>query len=130
MKKEPVTPLKEKLISFETAMLAKEKGFDLPVTNFYTSKGTLGLCTIGSEFFDTEYRTPTLSFLQMWLREIHELDVYVISEDNSTYWYNLHGENINPKDYRLEFGEDDLYNSTYEEALEIGLLAALKLIHL
>ena len=149
MKKEPIIPLKERLISFETAILAKEKGFKNACDWFvnkdneyifmpdllYPNKSEFSYkpeedpeVIEWEEMMKTLALAPTQSFLQKWLREIHKLDVYVISEDNSTYWYNLHGENINPRDYRLKFGEDDLYNSTYEEALKIGLLAALKLI--
>ena len=111
--------MKEQLISFETAKLAKEKGFEVKCSTYkihlpYSKENP---CYI-----------PTQSLLQKWLREEHNLH---ISVDNNNYeiknmWcYDIH---------KLPYGLLRLWKrgektySSYEEALEKGLQEALKLI--
>ena len=128
MKKESVTQLKEKLISFETAKLAKEKGFDIETKGFYNN----GIfVNTGSEIGqyhsfhngrpkindDKICSAPTQSLLQKWLREICKINVYCTPSDfEEGMWYNNIGSH-NP-----------VFTGTYEEALEVGLQEALKLI--
>lgn len=142
--------MKEQLIAFETAKLAKEKGFDIHNDFLYCEK--YGLCQIGEETlsifehpetdrfeviydcnneFDEgdRFYAPTQSLLQRWLREIH--GIYVESYHDLT----ANGKGIQ---YYTNWGfiKDhagggyDEYNDwrTYEEALEKGLQEALKLI--
>ena len=137
MKKEHVTSLKEKLISFETAKLAKEKGFHI------SSRGE-GMCKrvfINGELVNTIFSSkdhihaPTQSLLQKWLREVHNthIQVYTMQRwletgNNMEIYFEVNlkiGNNLNGmsnvKSNTLEF-------NYYEEALEIGLQEALKLI--
>ena len=105
--------MKEKLIEFETAKLAKEKGF----TNFNCFWPDDCL-TIGR---------PTQSLLQKWLREVHNIEVISwphfkrLSYGCDVYHYTTKNSNgfttieLNP-------------SKTYEDALELGLQEALKLI--
>ena len=138
MKKESVTPLKEKLISFETAILAKEKGFKnacdwfVNKDNAYIFMPDL-LYPNNSEFsynpeedpevieweemMKTLALAPTLSFLQTWLREICKINVYCTPSDfEEGVWYN----NI--------ASHNSVFTGTYEEALGAGLYQALKLV--
>lgn len=58
-----------------------------------------------------------LCLLQKWLREVHKINVYCIPSDfEEGAWYN----NI--------ASHNPVFIGTYEEALEIGLQEALKLI--
>ena len=145
MKKEFVTPLKEKLISYETAKLAKEKGFKnacdcfVNKDNEYIFMPDL-LYPNNSEFtYDPENDpevieweelmktlalAPTQSLLQKWLREVHNVSIKI--DDYYTYSRVRFDYNI----CELGSQEDNPVGvfETYEEALETGLQEALKLI--
>ena len=167
--------MKEQLISFETAKLAKEKDFNILQHSYYfedgefkenSLKGTNGYYGEEYEFNLSEFNenwndkwltkktgdrcfgcskqkgyletfsAPTQSLLQRWLREVH--NIYVESYHDLTkkktkiQFYTSWGflqqkdkngnQNVN--------GWYDEYNDweTYEEALEVGLQEALKLI--
>ena len=107
--------MKEQLITFETAKLAKEKGFTIGVDlilYLYLEKGFY----IGA---------PTQSLLQKWLREQHNLEVISMHADDFVWW--------KVKVRRLskvgaELIKTEMEFNTYEEALEKGLQEALKLI--
>jgi len=73
--------MKESIVSFKTAKLAKELGFDLNVFQFYDESGLVSKILPcddpfqidsanfnNNEFIDL-YSAPTLSLLQKWLRE-------------------------------------------------------------
>ena len=117
--------MEEQLISFETAKLAKEKGFNISGINIYENENLL--CDV--EFKNWNNGTlcllaPTQSLLQKWLREKHQLFITVNAKGviDEIVWYN----NVTirtKKDHKFEN-----YYRTYEEALEVGLLEALKLI--
>ena len=123
----------EQLISFETAKLAKEKGFNIPTLYGCNEKGEL------QEYFtyesyspgepevritdfikEWEYQLPTQSFLQKWLREKHNIHLIAyknINIDGYDWCYITTDGITNINSYK-----------TYEEALEAGLQEALKLI--
>lgn len=126
--------MKEQLISFETAKLAKEKGYKLLsnpfgyITKFYNhNTGTLlAYGRTGKTDLNKAYYASTQSLLQKWLREVHNLDVIPnhyggINFPNTCYncYINKH-LNTESKLTRV--------CDTYEEALEVGLLEGLKLI--
>ena len=123
--------MKEQRIEFETAKLAKEKGFtesgDYPL--WYNSDGTPA--NIWSDFWNIKKEDypssqvilrTTQSLLQKWLREVHNIAVYVSIHD---YYQEYHGK-FYFKIYN--FSTVSPYYDNYEEALEIGLQEALKLI--
>lgn len=106
--------MQEQLISFETAKLAQEKGFDVLTDFEYIDNGQLverrhcyqnRLCS-----------APTLSLLQKWLRDKHKCHIILSSLDEDSWKYHI--PNIG--------GHNNF--STYEKALEAGLINALKLI--
>jgi len=115
--------MKEQLITFETAKLAKEKGFPkLEINGYpqiasgYTKEG-IETIVLDKSYY---YQSPTQSLLQKWLREVHKIDVWCerFSTEESWIWQC-------PKANRTRI-LDSYY--TYEEALEKGLQEALKLI--
>ena len=116
--------IKEQLINFETAKLAKEKGFTYAY-EFYDKEGNIedfGMVGGWTDCHDENYAAPTQSLLQKWLREVHNLHISVnpkILPSNEIKYYLFKGKI--KKDFK------DLFN-TYEDALEIGLQEALKLI--
>jgi hypothetical protein len=79
--------MKEQLITFETAKLAKEKGFDEICKGFYYA-GHYETWKEGeetnnsSEIFDSNSCTaPTQGLLQKWLREIYDIHINIRHED-------------------------------------------------
>ena len=129
-------------ITFETAKLAKEKGFDIPTIQYYTIKG---YCTESEGYMTERYaesnwnngmgsyptRTeevscsaPTQSLLSKWLREKHNIIVLVDYEGIDGYYYKYYYYINEVKKYNAS----DKNYITFEEAYEIGLQEALKLI--
>lgn len=123
---------KEQLISFKIAKLAKKKGFKgIHRTYVYNEKGEtfreFGLMNYPSEVFPNFCSAVTQSLLQKWIREVHDIDVYIIPNGsrNKTITKRLYHPQLWVKDeYQTELHS----NYTYEEALEEGLYKALKLI--
>lgn len=119
--------MKEELIEYDTAVLAKEKGFDN--TDIYTSffyhcptkKATLNGDMLLKEE-DNYIAAPTQSLLQRWLREEHNL--WVVVEFGSEFI--IISSIINYQTEDINYVGDSY--STYELALEAGLKEALELI--
>lgn len=147
--------MKEQKISFETAKLAKEKGFNLWCEKQYveTLEHTLDcgrgdVITFPYQYprviitgklteWDINYGfAPTQSLLQKWLREEYNCIVEVVFQYSVAYtggkikyfstvdYYGKDMENAITEDADFR---SKLYN-TFEEALEVGLQEALKLI--
>ena len=124
-------------ITFETAKLAKEKGFPQEPNRrkvpYYNYKGEFnGDVTDFLRKYLREEDTsdvesvsaPTQSLLAKWLREEHNIIVLVDYEGIDGYYYK----------YYYYINEVQKYDAsgknyiTFEEAYEIGLQEALKLI--
>ena len=111
----------EDYVSFETAKLLKEKGFDweCKAVKFYPEPD-----------YDQEspagVYAPTLQMAMKWLRKQHNLYVKVeIGEDEGSFWYDfdiipIGGNAIVPED-----DEISIYHEP-EEALEAGIKYALE----
>jgi len=120
--------MEEQLISFETAKLAKEKGFDIPQLYFYID-GEISWKvdnTRCNNRLETEFSAPTQSLLQRWLREKHGVDVIVLLANTSKHCYigEIWQTIKNKPVHSLNLSD----SNTYEETLEKGLQEALKLI--
>ena len=124
--------MEEQLISFETAVLAKEKGFKIPTPVMYKgnerSYGHNNEWGIDEQRLDGKfpyrnqqwYSIPTQSGLQKWLREKHNIHLIAyknINIDGYDWCYITTDGITNINSYK-----------TYEEALEFALIEALKLI--
>lgn len=114
-------------VSFETARLLKEAGFDEPCIEYYTlEEGKIHGWADVEPYNQNEYRDyysrPTLSLAAKWLRKENNIYVEVIRK--FTCWkFSL--INLNPVCIiKLTAGS---FN-TYEEALEEGLKEALERI--
>lgn len=153
--------MEERLISFETAKLAKEKGLsigsfehyveyyfdyvydddpthpeshksgDIRHSHFY-NKNNDGRTDSSQEQFGT-YETPTQSLCQKWLREKHNINVFptlttMIPDykgEDILYTYSICIEDDGTPCWMYDI---EIVFDTYEDALEAGLVEALKLI--
>lgn len=133
--------MEEQIITFNVAVLAKEKGFNIPTLYGCNNKGELqqyftyqsyapGEPEVWiSDFIQNwDYQLPTQSLLQKWLREKHNIHI-IVNPTITTNWTsalcNLGNEKIELKEGIIF---DSLDYSSYEGALEQGLYEALKLI--
>ena len=137
--------MEEQLISFTTAKLAKEKGFNEKCNNTYMYGGSSYKTTpyyfeekaSNSEIESQSYSAPTQSLLQKWIRKNHKINV------ESNYLPNIQKYralfvpmNIIPKTYKSASKHyaavkpylDTTNYDSYEEALEAGIIKALELI--
>jgi hypothetical protein len=130
--------LKDTVISFKVAKLAKELGFDIPVDHYYIDAPRL----LEKEPEETSYNwnqnagysAPTLSLLQKWISEKYNLFLWVYPIIvfsnihggwrfvwNTVYLNDVKNDNV-PKDKSI-FGF-----LTYDKALDDGLFEILNYI--
>ena len=137
--------MQEQLITFETAKLAKEKGFDIRCTHGYDTfeEGHIRNGELrnlydnyhgdysgwkNSESSQSSYVTaPRQSLLQKWIREIHKIDVFCDCIGSGKYYSVIYDNSIKEGNDKVFEQEKE---TSYEEALEIGLREALELIEI
>jgi hypothetical protein len=115
--------MEKEFVTFKTAKLAKEKGFDVLTKLRYREDGSCG--TIFNE--GAQIMMPIQSLLQKWLREVHNIEVYVVPYSTNNNHKLRGGKGYYEVVVDLAGTTWSGYE-TYEEALEIGLQEALKLI--
>ena len=143
--------MKRNLISFATAKLAKEKGFNEACFYYYNASGEKNDCFLeNGSSTDVEFRVdledlegyhnqqslnyysaPVQAELQRWLREKHSIAIWLlpdISYPSSHKWECQYALFNTTHTQGNRFSLDELYG-TYEESLERGLLEALTLIN-
>jgi hypothetical protein len=142
--------MKEEIIKFQTAKLAKEKGFNnLDYSKyFYTNlrskmfgideenrtypivNKSKKLYTVGCDlalYLKNIIEAPTQSLLQKWLREKH--NIIVLLEPVLGFSHIEFSMSIYTKKNIFSLTKFHVSsNKTYEEALEAGLIEGLKLI--
>jgi len=141
--------MEEKIITLETAKLAKEKGFDWKCLNYWGINYATGEIPQinssfnrhpqnynGDKFVDQSYSAPTQSLVQKWLREEHNINVIAYpvimqhneedreqTEEEMEYFYIIYNKGLE----MFKSIKDPMFD-TYEEALEDGLKSGLNLI--
>jgi predicted transcriptional regulator len=128
--------MEDTLVTFETAKLAREKGFEQDPNylrkSYYNYKGELNgdVSDYLKSFFnhkDTKeevdkslesINAPTQSLLQKWLREVHNIIITIDHVTSKGWCYRIQVKNSNWSNFY----------KCYELALEDGLQEALKLI--
>lgn len=137
--------MKNEIVKFKTAELAKEKGFDWGAEDIWIGKkeGESYIYTV--QYYDSyfsnnnsddiysidlkneeSYSAPTQPLLQRWLREKHNIHVEVLLTENTPY--NTFYYRIMQIGKYFSLSYDDNFFETYEDSLEAGLQEALKLI--
>ncbi len=133
--------MKEDIVRFDTAELAREKGFDIGDDNSvaYSLKDKTIHRAEYLSYNDIAY-APTQSLLQKWLREEHNCFITVFlcggeKYDEPFYPYDSFSQSeiffticIHYKGESKWINNKDYSSNTYEEALETGLIEALTLI--
>ena len=141
--------IEESYVSFDTARMLKEAGFDVPCRGIYRAyrmgnsvfreydrkSAKDDLCRNAVDGFQYEYLAPTQSLAARWLREVNGIhvssNIFMDSANDAdgktvdewTFWsYDLFDNSG-----RIIEESDDSYDS-YEQALEAGLQEAIKLI--
>ncbi len=129
----------EDYVSFETAKLLKDKGFDGECSMFYMPNGNCRWKYEHYHDFDISERIecPTIQMAMKWLREVHKLviTISILNENNKGntdysnpdrwfYFFDI----TNEKGVVIDIEYDPLLNefSTYEEACEAGIQHCLK----
>lgn len=128
--------IEESYVSFDTARMLKEAGFDVPCNSYYELEDGEAVrkdCIRPYDhngFGDTICSRPTLALAARWLRDEHKLHVSVSIAGlfdglrDLIYWaFSV----MNVNTALFEYIDGNRYDS-YEEALEAGLQKAIKLI--
>ena len=123
--------IEERYVSFETAQMLKEAGFDVPCNSQYTDNGFgwSDLDKVNYNEYETSYSRPTQSLAAKWLREKHRiaLDVAFIPPSvDGDVWQYFVGE-MDDMIWEGEYETGRKY-ATYEQAMEAGLQEAIKLV--
>ena len=132
--------IEESFVSFETAKLLKEAGFDVPCRGVYVTdrtgyyefreydnkQTTDDLCWDTEDGFQYEYLAPTQALAARWLREVYNVAIYSLYDDDMEQWfYVVDAFTKNPVINGFQSGSE--YDD-YESAFEDGLREAIKLI--
>lgn len=128
--------IEERYVSFDTAKMLKEAGFDVPCRSYYELEDGEVVrkdCIRPYDhngFGDTICSRPTQALAARWLRNKHILHVNVSIVGlfdglrDLTYWaFSI----MNVNTALFEHIDGNRYN-TYEEAMEAGLQHVLKII--
>ena len=134
----------EQYVSFDTAKMLKEAGFDVPTRGIYhtdregnhkfseydrnqTSDDLRWNCGDGLQY---EYLAPTQALAARWLREVHRIVVdatFIPPSTDGDVWLYFIGE-MDDMVWKGDFEPSDRKYATYEAALEAGLQEAIKMI--
>lgn len=136
--------IQEEYVSFDTAKMLKEAGFDIPTRGMYRTNRSGDYKFIEDERkysvddcmwdrtdgFIHEYIAPTQALAARWIREVHRLVIDVVfipPSANEDYWQYFIGE-MDDMIWSGDFMCSELKYGTYEQAMEAGLKKALEII--
>ena len=122
--------MKDQLISFDVAKLAKEKGFKEYCIAYFSISGEEIYFREDGMYFHSNRPNgrlilrPTQSLLQKWLRKEHSIYIDIKTDTTPN---EILGFEVRLKSYKFSPHYIDFFNS-YEEAIENGLMSALEMI--
>ena len=117
----------EAYVSFETAKLLKEKGFDEPCHYFY--KPDSSDLYYGTEQINSQigrfYNAPTQQMAMRWLREVHKIYIdisptYSEVEKTIHFIWQIFDSNYD------DIGDCEIFYSKYEKAVEDAIKYCLE----
>ena len=117
----------EDYVSFETAKLLKEKGFEGENRDWYNMEGFIeeigvddGIDpTSHEDIFNNIIPAPTLQMAMKWLREVHRIFIRTIQHRIDSCQFELYW---NHSDYY----RPNTFNDSYEEACEAAIKYCLE----
>lgn len=113
--------MEEQLIEYKTALLAKEKGFNIHRNKYYYDDlKEKSMSMIYDYKNPNHYCCPTQALLQKWLRDNHNIHIFIKLKSENNYEYYCYKQ--------IDSYLKDNGFKTYEEALEIALQKALESI--
>ena len=124
--------IEEDYVSFETAKLLKERGFDDEYTNaFYDKNGNLYFIDILSDFSehpdnDTDITASTLYMTMKWLREVHKLHIAILWDCGAYIGKNSFYYHIDRMDNYEDKGYNKIGFDSYEEACKTAIKYCLE----
>ena len=116
--------MEDQIISFETAKLAKEKGFNIDTEECYSDETKITSVSYG------DYLAPTQSLLQKWLREVYNIIVTsnpITGFGKIEYNYNIYTFSNILSLTEMTARRFNTYEKSLEEALQEGLKLILKI---
>ena len=120
--------IEESYVSFDTAKMLKEIGFNIPINTSYSKDGKSEYNILPDNFnkFQDKFSRPTQALADRWLREVYNVAIYSLYDDDMEQWfYVVDAFTKNPviNGFQSGYEYDD-----YESAFEDGLREAIKLI--
>lgn len=120
--------IQEAYVSFEAAKLLKEKGFNEPCRWAYDPNSSSFAKNFSepknSELSEYEYSKPTQQMVMAWFREVHNINIDIVSIWNLKRWeYQVFI--ITPSTSENPYVDNTLYMG-YEEAVEAALKYCLE----
>ena len=114
----------EDYVSFETAKLLKEKGFDEYTISYYDKNGSFGFNEVDTRV-SNGYQRPTIQMTMKWLREVHDKSIEVRSQGLKSTGLGWVIEIYNLKNQDEEY-HDPSNQPSYEEACEAAIKYCLE----
>ena len=115
--------IKEDYVSFETAKLLKEKGFDEPTIGTYNIESKNPILIerpIRAIHCEAIISAPTLQMAMKWLRGVHHIFLSIQQHMDMSYvWYAY-------KDGFAKGCDRESHNNTYEQACEASIKYCLE----
>ena len=120
----------EDYVSFETAKLLKEKGFDENCSRSYVKDKLTHSQGRNNSYYTIMYETyrpisaPTLQMAMKWLREVHKIAINIgwgeVFKENYQWWCIILNQNSG------EILQENEYGKTYEEVCEAAIKYCLE----
>lgn len=128
-----MTQITEDYVSFETAKLLKEKGFDVYVRSFYDAddmpaQHTEALWDWNLNKENYRFSAPTLQMAMKWLRETHKLFVFIspwlMLESDIQYYFEI--REIKTSDFETLYDYTSKELNSFEKAAEAAIKYCLE----
>lgn len=128
----------EDYVSFETAKLLKEKGFTLPVKNYYSLYTEDVKHNLQKKYgakknwnsFALAVSRPSQSLVMKWLREVHHYYIQVMLDlwacGGHMGYYVVIQKTDSDFEMMLQDALDEVFYKTYEEACEAAIKYCLE----
>lgn len=105
--------IKEDYVSNKVARFLKEKGFDVPCRAYYNMGALKEDVTVPSDWSHSNFidhvSAPTHQMAMKWLREIHKIDIDIISR------LSLNADNDHNYSYVIKHQYDKYHYNTYTD---------------